>query len=157
MAVVNPPPHLLIPAAFFQEKEQRDYFTQLEFIIFQLWQRSGGGEDLLDSTEQVLTSINSRVSRNAAKINALEKTTFDIETVTADFTTSGRQILICRNTTPIDITLDALAIEEDHLHIKRRGKQINIIGTVDGIINPVVNIQLFSLELVFDGVDWSQV
>ena len=157
MAIVNPPPHLVIPRAFFEEAEQREYFTQLEFIIFQLWARSGGGEDLLDSTEQALTSINSRVSRNTAKINALEKTTFDIETVTADFTTSGRQILICRNTVPVDITLDTLAVEEDHLHIKRRGVRINIIGTVDGILNPVINIPNFSLELVFDGVDWSQI
>lgn len=157
MATVNPPPHLRIPQEFLADPAKRTYFQQLEFIIFQLFKRSGGGEDLLDSTEQVLTSINSRVSRNAAKINALEKTTFDIETVTADFTTSGRQILICRNTAPINVTLDPQAIEEDQLHIKRRGQKINIIGTVDGKLNPVINIQQFSTELVFDGVDWSQI
>lgn len=112
---------------------------------------------IIETTEQELVSNNSRTARNAVRINSLELKEFEIVKPLADFTTDKNQILICKNTTPIAVTLDPNAIEDDELHIKRRGKKINIIGLVDGKSNPVISINLFSMHLVFDGIDWSQI
>lgn len=48
MAKVNPPPFLKTPALFLKEKGTRKYFQSIEFILFQLYKRSGGGTDLID-------------------------------------------------------------------------------------------------------------
>ena len=154
---VNPPPQLRIPDEFFNDPEIRAYFEQQNTILFQLWTRTGGSDDVVDSSQQDLTSMGSRVSRNAAKINALEKTTFDIEIINANFTTVRNQIIICQNTAPIDVTLDPNAIEEDQIHIKRTSGVINVIGNIDGDTSKRINVKYFSMHLVFNGIEWSQI
>lgn len=131
----------------------RRFIIWMEFVTGQ----TNISSENIESTEQELTSNNSRTSRNAVRINSLELKEFEIEKPLADFTTNRNQILICKNTTPITITLDPDAIEDDELHIKRRGDEINIIGIVDGEDDPTININLFSMHLVFDGIDWSQI
>jgi len=51
MAAVNPPPNLRLPRDFVSDKDKRDYFQQLEFIIFQLWTRTGGGSDKIEAID----------------------------------------------------------------------------------------------------------
>jgi len=83
---------------------------------------------------------------------------FKVIQVTADITVNGRQILICKNTALIEVTLGPNAKIGDRLHIKRRGGEIRIIGTVDGVVNPLISELLAdSVHLVFDGIDWSQI
>lgn len=154
---VNPPPQLRIPSKFFEDKELRSFFERQQQIIWQLWLRTGGSEDLVSSTEESLTSTSSRVARNAARIHAIEKIGFDIEIITADFTTESNQIIICNNTSPITVTLDANAMEEDQVHIKRRGAAVTVIGTIDGLTNKLINIKNYSMHLVFDDTDWSEI
>lgn len=154
---VNPPPSLKIPPSIIKDIEQRQFFEQMRTIMFQMWNRTGGNNDFVSNNEQDNTALASRVSRNSVKINSLEKESFDVETITADFITSRNQILICRNTTPITVTLDPNAINEDHIHIKRRGEPITVIGLVDGITPVIINIDNYSLHVVYDGVDWSQI
>ncbi len=154
---VNPPPQLRIPDKFFEDPDIRAYFEQQSTILFQLWNRTGGSDDDVDSSQQDLTSMGSRVARNAVKINALEKTSFDVEIISADFTTSRNQIIICQNTSVIDVTLDPNAIEEDQIHIKRTRDVVNVIGNIDGDTSKKINVKYFSMHLVFNGVEWSQI
>jgi len=44
---VNPPPQLRIPEKFFNDPESRRFFEQQRTILFQLWQRTGGSQDLV--------------------------------------------------------------------------------------------------------------
>jgi len=155
--VVDPPPLLKIPRELTKTPEMRAFFEQERNIITQIWRRTGSGEDFIDSTEQILTATNSRVARNAAKINALERVDFEVETVTENFTTKRNQILICRNTIGIEVTLDTSSIEGDQVHIKRRDAYIDVIGMVDGVTNVRINLLKYSLFLVYDGIDWSQI
>lgn len=157
MVAVNPPPQLRIPDAFLKDPEVRAYFEQKDIIIFQLWNRSGGDDDSIEDSEQNITSTSSRVSRNAARINSLEIKNFEIINATADLTTDRNQIVICKNTDEINITLDPEALEEDEVHIKRRDKVVNVIGTIDGVTNKCINIKNYSMHLVFDGSDWSEI
>jgi len=154
---VNPPPQLRIPKKFLSDPELRSFFEQQQEIIWKLWLRTGGGEDAVAATEDDVTSSSSRVARNSARINSLEKIGFDIEIITADFTTERNQIIICNNTSPITVTLDANAIEEDQVHIKRAGGQVTVIGSIDGKTQKVINIKYYSMQLVFDGTGGNEI
>lgn len=111
----------------------------------------------IDDSKQDITSSSSRVSRNAARINSLELKEFEVIITTTSLTSENFQIIICKNTGSINITLDPEAIEGDELHIKRSGDVIEVIGQVDGLTNLTINVPLFSLHLVFNGTDWSQI
>jgi len=145
------------PEKWTSDPEINPVINYLNRFLHDLFIRSGGGEDLLDSTEQALTSSNSRVSRNAAKINALEKVDFEVEPITADFTTFRNQIIICKNTSSINVTLDPQALQDDIVTIKRRGAKVTIIGTINGKTDLVINVKQNAPKLAFDGVDWSTV
>lgn len=158
MAVqVNPPPHLKIPRKFLQDDEVLPYLRNIEVILFQLWNRTGGDNDSVDDGQQEQTASSSRVSRNAAQIGALELKEFEVINTTVDLTTSLNQIIICRNTLPIEITLNTQAIEGDEIHIKRRNASIDVIGSIDGFTNKTINVLNYSMHLVFDGIDWSEI
>ena len=112
---------------------------------------------IIEDTGTELTSTASRVSRDAAKLASLELKEFEIINTTASITTKRNQIIICKNTVPITITLDPLAIAEDEVHIKRRGAEVEEIGLIDGLTNRTINIPNWSDHLVFDGIDWSAI
>jgi hypothetical protein len=141
----------------FNDPELRSFYEQQQRIIWQLWLRTGGTSDQIAASEETLTSTGSRVARNAARIHALEKIGFDIEIITADFTTSRNQIIICNNTSRIDVTLDPNAIEEDQVHIKRVDKPVNMVGLIDGRPETLINIQYYSAHLVYTGAEWAQI
>lgn len=154
---VNPPPALKIPKQFFNDPELRTFFEQQRVILFQLWNRTGGPSDSVSATEEALTSTGSRVSRNAARINSLEKKDFDIFIVTANFTTERNQIILCQNTSAITVTLDLNAIEEDEVHIKRTNAVVTVSGSIDGETFKTINVKYYSMHLVFDGVEWNEI
>lgn len=154
---VNPPPQVRLPAKFYNDPEVRTFFEQQQQILFQLWTRTGGSTDTIDTSEKELTSIGSRVARNSVRINAVEKTSFDVESITADFTTSRNQIIICNNTSSITVTLDANALEEDQIHIKRTNASVTVSGAIDGKSSIILNIRYYSAHLVFNGTEWSQI
>ena len=154
---VNPPPQVKIPQQFLQDKATRDFFQQQQQILFQLWNRTGGSSDAIEDSQQNITSSSSRVSRNAARINSLELKEFEIIITTESLTTFQNQIIICKNTGSINITLDPEAIEGDSLNIKRAGDVVEVIGQVDGLTDLTINVPFFSLHLVFNGTDWSQI
>ena len=154
---VNPPPGLRIPQAFLNDGETREYISQLNTIVFQLYNRTGGVNDSIGDSQQSITSASSRVSRNAARINSLELKEFEIISTTTDVTAEEFQIILCKNTTPITITLDPQALENDEVHIKRRDASIEVIGLIDGFTNKTINVLNYSMHLVFDGTDWSEV
>jgi hypothetical protein len=66
MSRVNPPPHLRIPRKFFDDAETRPYFQQLEFMMFQLWARTGGGNDAVESA-------NEYNAKNLAAVNEIRE------------------------------------------------------------------------------------
>jgi len=154
---VNPPPLLRIPESLRKDPAVFAYEEQKNTIIFQLYNRSGGNTDLVEEGGQLQTASGSRVSRNAAKINALELKEFEVITTTADLTTNLNQIIICKNTVSINITLNDQAVEGDEVHIKRRDAIIEVIGSIDGLTNKTINVLNYSMHLVFDGTDWSEI
>ncbi len=111
----------------------------------------------IENTEQALTSTSSRVSRNAARINSIELKEFEIVNTTVDVTTKEFQVIICKNAVAINVTLDPKAIRDDEVHIKRRDAEVNVIGPIDGFTEKVINVLNYSMHLIFDGTDWSEI
>jgi hypothetical protein len=91
------------------------------------------------------------------RIEALEYRVFEVVETTTDLIAEEFQIVICKNTIPIEVELKPLALKGDELHIKRAGDIVEVIGQVDGLANLTINVPLFSLHLVFNGTDWSQI
>jgi hypothetical protein len=111
----------------------------------------------VEDTQQNVTGTSSRVSRNAARINSIELKEFKIVQAVVDITAAEYQIIICKNVTAINVTLDPQAIENDEVHIKRRNGVVNVIGSIDGFTNKVINVVNYNMHLVFDGTDWSEI
>jgi hypothetical protein len=157
MAKVNPPPTLRIPQAFLADREIRAFIQQQNQILFQLYNRTGGVNDAIEESQQDITSSSSRVSRNAAKINSLELKDFVLLQTLVSVTTEGNQIIACYNVGDINVTLDPQAIEEDEVHIKRRGDGINVIGLIDGLADRFINVPNYSMHLFFTGTEWIEI
>ena len=145
-------------------RRKEDFFDQqgeptLRFInwVELVTRQTNTSSITIENTEQALTSTSSRVSRNAARINSIELKEFEIVNTTTDLTTEEYQTVICKNVAPINITLDPNAIKDDEVHIKRRGEEITVIGSIDGFTNKTINILNYSMHLVFDGTDWSEI
>jgi len=111
----------------------------------------------IENTQQDVIASSSRVSRNAARINSIELKEFEIVNTAIGVTAEEFQVIICKNTTPITVTLDPSAIKDDEVHIKRRGASIKVIGSIDGFTNKTINVLNYSMHLIFDGVDWSEI
>jgi|TARA_R110000744_G_scaffold121908_3_gene226762 hypothetical protein len=157
MANVNPPPALRMPRIILEDREWRDYERNRDVILFQLWQRTGGNIDQIENSKNNITSTSSRVNRNTARINSLELRQFEIVNTINSLTTKDYQVIICKNAVPISITLDPQAIEADEVHIKRRGVSVEVIGTIDGFTNKTISSLNYSMHLIFDGTDWSEI
>jgi hypothetical protein len=52
MTIVNPPSFVRIPQKLLDDPQLRDYFEARDHIQYQLWLRSGGGDDL---TEKIVS------------------------------------------------------------------------------------------------------
>jgi hypothetical protein len=90
-----------------------------------------------------------------SRVAVLEYKAFKTVITTDSLTTAGYQVIICKNTIPIVITLELSPQDETEVHIKRRGEEVTIIGTINGLVDRVINIPQWSDHLIYDGTDWS--
>ena len=85
---VNPPPTLRIPKAFLSDGETREYISQLNTIIFQLYNKVGGVNDSIsDIGNEGVTSFSPIVQETIKRLNGLPELTIDTTGFTTDLTT----------------------------------------------------------------------
>jgi len=75
---VNPPPQLRIPDALAVDRETFAYFRQVQQILFQLWTRTGGSDDIISDLEES-GEAEANTSRLYSTIFRLEKRIDDLE------------------------------------------------------------------------------
>jgi hypothetical protein len=167
MSNVNPPTALKIPAKLLADKELRVYFEQRDFIQYQLWLRTGGGNDAIEDTENgELYEPGIQTSNADELIEELENEgvtpsivqPVEVISVLADFTTTGEQILICANSIDVDVTLNPYPDDGEQLHIKRAGDGlVTVLGDVDGNASTTIIFKYDSPHLVYtiDAGEWS--
>jgi hypothetical protein len=109
---------------------------------------------IADNTADIGTNAGD-ISTNAGDISDLQYKAFDVVEVLADVTLEEFKIAICRNTTPITITLKLLPVLGDEIQVKRSGAEVTVIGLIDGLNDQVINVLNWSSHYVFNGTDWS--
>ena len=71
---------------FFQDKELRPYFEQVEFILFQLWKRTGGASDAVESASQYSPSVQAFINDINERLGSGDALTSDETGFTVDST-----------------------------------------------------------------------
>lgn len=131
-----------------------DYLNILRNIL-EITQVVEGSEVVNVELDQLTTKNDARISKLQSRINKFKA--FVVVPVTANVIAKSNQILICKNVSDIDVTLDTNAMKNDEIHIKRRGTEITVIGSIDGYTFKIINVFNYSMHLVFDGTDWSEI
>lgn len=157
MVQVNPSPQPKLPESIRNDPQALAYFNQLEIIIRQLRERTGGDDDTIDDTVQNATSQNSRISRNASKIDAIEEIRLITRKTSVSTTTNPFEVLVCENTSPEVMTLDANPKIDDEVHIKRTNAEVRVNGDIDGETFKIINIVNYSMHLIFNGTEWNEI
>ena len=84
---VNPPKQLVLPPKIAQDPELKKAFDDRDFILFQLWKRTGAGEDLVDdSLEQVITALGAQLKELQDQVGSGEPLTVDSTSWSVDTT-----------------------------------------------------------------------
>ena len=104
-----------------------------------------------------ITTNTNNISTNTGDITALKGKELTIKRVSVDYIAEPYQVIICDNTPPIAITLNTSPVINELVHIKRTDGVVNIIGTIDGLVDLTLNVIGYSVLLIFNGTDWSQI
>ena len=144
MAKVNPPSYLKTPAKFKDDASLGGYFEQIEFILYQLWGRTGGQEDFVfeggEAIEAILLAIidiELRLDATELRLDLLEARVTYLEGTTVvtaiDVTATGNQVIIC--TDSLTVTMALAPLDKDVVEVKATNGQVIINGngnTIDG-------------------------
>jgi len=77
MAKANPPPNIPIPDKFLRDPDTRDYFESRDFIQFQIWKKIGGGDDLVEESNQFVTKSQAQINQIREQIGSGDPLTWD--------------------------------------------------------------------------------
>ena len=112
---VNPPPQLRIPDKFFSDPEIRSFFERQNYIIFQLWNRTGGPDDIISGLEATSeyneVSIPAISDDFASEINANENY---LPSLDEEFTGSVEQTVVVKpefRSISVNTSTDAIAFD----------------------------------------------
>ena len=106
---------------------------------------------VVDSDAQILT--------NAANIAAIQETLPLEEVIIASGTTSytltGPAVVICNNSSMLELTLNSSPNDLERVYVKRNAGLVKFIGTIDGKVNPTLPFKRDAAHIIYaDGV-WS--
>ncbi len=107
--------------------------------------------------EEDIADLQVRVDDLELRVEALEYRVFDVIETTSSITLEEFKTLICRNTSSINVTLKTTPVLGDEVNIKRTNAPVVVIGVVDGLTNVTINRVNYSMKLVYNGTDWSEI
>ena len=139
MTRANPPPQKLPDDLEDDLRDVRGLFTYLEdtqFQQYQMWKRSGAGDDFFDSIDARLDAVELRLDAVELRLDLVEARTIYLEgltivtavDLTIDNAVTGHQTIVC--TAAITIKLDATPNDRDTAIIKVGQKNTKVI--IDG-------------------------
>jgi hypothetical protein len=114
-------------------------------------------------TNQVNTSTNdnedirtqqSTNQQAIAQITDLLKKKTVIVITDSSLTAKPFETVICTNTSAINITLEINPIKGDIINVKRTDAQVTVIGTIDGVVDKIINVKYWSMKLIYTGSQW---
>ena len=104
-----------------------------------------------------IDALDDKITALTIRVEALEYKVWETVPATTSLTAEEFQIVICKNTSPIDIILKPSALKDDEIRVKRRDAPVTIIGVINGKQDLKINVKNSAPHLVFDGTDWSTI
>ena len=112
-----------------------------------------GLEIRVEQNEEDIILLNGRVDDLEIRVGALEYRVYKNISTANSLTTEQFQIILCKNTTPINITLKSSPLDGDEVSIIRTNAIVRIIGPVNNKTNLTLNVKGTGPKLVYDAVD----
>jgi hypothetical protein len=143
MSNVNPPPYIKMPDKFFSDRDLRRYFEGLEFIIFQLWKRTGGGSD----------AVSSAITTASLSAPAYSASNFVGQSITAassNYTTTGLDRLVVA-TAAITVSLNDEPNQLEQVSIKRSSVTGPVV--IDGNGNTIDGQTTYTIAENYEAID----
>lgn len=84
------------------------------------------------------------------RVAALEYRVYENVSTTVNLTTQEFQIILCKNTSFIEITLKTDPIDGDEISVIRTNAQVKVIGTINGKSNLTLNVKGSGPKFVYD-------
>lgn len=126
MTRVNPPPQLPIPKE--ASGKMKEFLSRQQMILFQLWKRTGGSEDLVaDTAESEI--FDQDIARSSDFLS------LPVTVTAVDHTSTESEIISCTNTSEITITLNDIPDDGEKVRVKRTASKVVVSGngnTIDG-------------------------
>lgn len=138
-----------IPVELQDTFEKRVYFEELERFLHDIWVRTGGGNDAIqdESIKELYPWVpkteDDKIETNlfAAPFNGDRLGVQTVVTTAVDYTTQGNEIIICTNSTPITITMNATPEDLEHVNILTGTGQVSMISSL-GINGKTTSVSL---------------
>jgi len=109
-----------------------------------------------DETGEINVQI-SQVLRLGGIVADILKKQENVVVTTTSLTARAYDLVICNNSSPIDITTPINPIQGDIFNVKRKDAQVTVLGIIDGVTDKIINVQYWSMKLAYDGTEWSAV
>ena len=84
------------------------------------------------------------------RVAALEYRVYENVSITTSLTTNEFQIILCKNTSPIEITLKTDPIDGDEISVIRTNSTVKVIGTINNKTNLTLNVKGSGPKFVYD-------
>lgn len=111
----------------------------------------------IEELQAAVIELQERLTIVESDIEALQAKELKTYITNANYTAKPYQVILCTNTTLIDITLNDEPEVDELVHIKRTDAEVNILGTIDGVTDWTLNVKGYSMYLIFNGTDWSAI
>ncbi len=170
------------PRQWMEDDEIRPVIEYLNRFLHDLFIRTGGGDDSVSDSDSDIfdpgiqlvdgeglediddIGLEPSLSFDPDDIDLPEldypssKDQVEVIGITANYTTTGDQIVVCSNTAAITVTLNANPDDGEQVHIKRQGTAlVTVSGAIDGDTSKDITFRYDSPHLVFtiDAGEWS--
>lgn len=137
------PPHMKAPLKLLQDPEFRNYFTQLDYFLYQLWQRTGGGDDFIgDSQNQKVVNVSVAYSDSPyTQVNDFER------------------IFVNASSGNVSIALKSAANPDRYVDVIKIDSSANTVtatssNNINGQTSQVLKYQYESMEAAPNGSEW---
>lgn len=148
MAKVNTPP-IAPPQKWMADPELSKNISDLYFVVYQLYQRSGGGDDYFTNIDADFDDINAQISAIILRIEALEAFIPSVYVLTADRVTNGAEVIIANG---YNVTLNSSPADQERVTVKTNTIASTIHGNgklIDGVTFLTTGSPYTSLELLY--------
>ena len=154
---VNPPRQLQLPPEIANDKQLKKAFDDRDYILFQMWKRLGGSDDLINGME----SVEYEFDDISSLVNSLLPGNADVKVTAVDYTSIGDQVIICTdalaialNAEPKDREQVKVIISNGDVTVNANGKLINKETDQTVIFKNLVTTATLDIIYILETDEW---